>query len=464
VALILAELAELAQPSLVPSRNYQLSGQDAIRIARSLVLPKDFPDEAPRGQQARELAQYSADHPGWNLSPGSLLAAYAEAESGFPRTQCRMFDDIVEADCTLNSLLLQRRQAVAGKPWLIQACNSSSASQRAAEVLTATINKEAASIAFEHLLNFNKYGFAAVEIQWNAKRINGKLWIVPEMFLQVQSERFMIGDPSAANRSDVLRLITDDAMMRGEDLIPGKWIIIDRAGPRLAQGALMRSAAWPAMGKRFAFRDWLIFSEKFGIPLINAVYDPETDDENIKKTATEIVRNMGGDGGAVSPKTIDVKIIEAGRTSDNSAAHGGLISYANAEMAKLINGATLSSDNSGSSGASYALGEIHNNVRWDNVIYDASRLTAAFRAQLFAAFMRFNGMQESDAPNLHIQVVRDETPAGRIVMARGMKELGVPVKPSQLYQETGFDQPNGKDSTDPSFNPATTPAATEQPT
>lgn len=412
------------------------------RIKRASELP----EAAPLGVQVRDLTQLRQtveNHPGWAVTPSRIVATFLEAEGGDPRNQVALFDDLIENDGHLRSLFDQRRQAVAGKDWVVQASDGESNSQLAASVLNRVLGDQNLIGTYEHLLSFNKYGYAAAEIVWTVRVIEGRTWIVPSEFIAVPANRFLLA-------GEELRLVTDANKRPGEPLLPGKWITLTRNDVTLARAGLMRTGAWYAMGKRYGFRDWMLYSEKFGIPLILAKYSREADDDSVKHVAAEVVRQAGGDGGAVVPNDIDVQIVEAGRSSDNAAAHGGLIAHCNTELSKLVNGSTLSNDTSGSGGSSsYALGDVHNSVRWDNVTYDAGRIQEAMRTQVFAAFMRFNSLT-APTPRLAIQVVRDQSPAQRTDIAQKVQSMGLPLSASQLRQELGLREPlNAADTVTP---------------
>ncbi len=194
------------------------------------------------------------------------------------------------------------------------------------------------------------------------------------------------------------------------------------------------------MGKRFGFRDWMIYSQRFGLPLPVASYKEGADEEAIN-VATEVVQKIGSDGGAVMPDSIKLEMLDATKAGDNSKSHGGLIAHCNAEMSKLVNGGTLANDSSGSGGASYALGEVHAAGRWDNTVFDEGLLRETLLTQLSRPFMSFNDLR-AKPPVLKIQVVRDLDPKNRIdVASKLVNELGGKVSLSQLNQELGFREP-----------------------
>lgn len=414
----------------------------------SLARPRPLPRVAPKGQDAVDLwFDTIPEHPGYGVTPKSVIGAFRAAELGDPRIQCDLFDDLIERDCHLASLFEKRNEAVAGKPWSIQAGAGDDESLLAAKVIRDQLSALPMDQVFQHLLTYNKYGWGAVEVDWTVKEIDGRSWVVPEWFVCVRARRFKIGTQRFFGPSleiDELRLYADPSRPLGDPLRPGKWIVVrrDPALP-LAQSGLMRGCAWPALGKSYAFRDWLIVAEKYGKPLPIASYEEDADDE-AKSTAEEIIQNIGNDNGAIKPKTIDVEFKEI-KSEGAAKIHGGLISHCNAEMSKRVNGSTLANDNSNSGGASYALGQVHDSVRWEAVQFDANRLETAFNTQLFAAFLKFNGL-DCAAPQMKIQVVRDLTPSTRVEIAAIWKnQLGGKLSRSQLGQELGFQEPSGPD-------------------
>lgn len=423
---------------------------EAPAAKTSLARPRPLPSSAPFGQDARDIRWLDAfvTHPGYAVTPQGILAAFRQAEAGEPQTQCDLFDDLLENDGHLRNLFEQREQAVAGKPWVIQADGTDGDAELAAKVLGKALRRLPMLEVFQHLLTCNRYGYAAAEIDWGVVEVDGAPWVVPTWIAPVPARRFRISTMTflsgAPGGVDELRLYTDVTRPQGDPLRPGKWIVLRRPGAWVARAGLMRTAAWPAMAKRLGFRDWVVYSQRFGLPLPIVEYEDEADDDEIA-LAEMIVRKIGSDGGAVKPKKLSLDFHDATRgNNENSKAHGGLIAHCNAEMSKLVNGSTLSNDSSGSGGASYALGEVHATVRWDNVIFDAERLQEAIRTQLAEPFMRFNNLR-GPSPLLKVQVVRDLDPKTRAEIAVQLRnELGIEVSTAQLRQELGFREPAGE--------------------
>lgn len=414
---------------------------------QSLARPRPFPSSPPRGQDARDLQPYDAmvDHPGYAVTPQGILAAFREAERGYPQRQCDLFDDLIENDSHLRNLFEQREQAVAGKPWVVQAGGTSDDEQTAARVLGEALRRLPIVQIVQHLLTVNRYGWSAAEIDWGVRVIEGRSWVVPVWIAPVPARRFRIGMGSTTPGAlDELRLYTDVTRPQGDELRPGKWIVLRRSGTWLARSGLMRTAAWPAMAKRLGFRDWMVYSQRFGLPLPIIEYEDNADDAEMA-LAEEILQRIGSDGGAIKPAKLKLDFHDATRgNAENSKSHGGLIAHCNAEMSKLINGSTLTNDNAGSGGASYALGEVHAVVRWDNVLYDTELVQEGFRNQIGAPLMQFNGLVGA-SPLIRFQVVRELEPKQRAEIADLMKnKLGIEVSQGQLRQELGFREPAGE--------------------
>lgn len=424
----------------------------------SIVRPGVLPFEAPTGKAAREIKwEAFTVHPGYNATPGSILAAYAMAEQGYPQTQCDLFDDRIEIDCHLRNLFEQREQAVSGKPMVVAHDGTTGDSELAAEVLSWAVSGLLMDGA-RHQLKFNRHGFACGEIDWDIRYYQGRPYTVPVWLADVPPRRFAI-DPL----TDELRLLTEAERTKGESLAPAKWWITRRERNRVARSGLMRTATWPSLWKSQATRDWVIRCEKYGLPLLLVKYG-ELSDDQAKDVAHEIIARFGDDGGAAVPDKINVEVKDSS-AADSSGTHGGMIAHANRELSKLINGSTLANDSSDAGGASYALGDIHNEVRWEAVVWDALMLHRSFATCIAEPFLRFNRFAtDTKAPVLQIQVVRDLDPTDLVGLAEKLRGLGVAVSVSQLRLLTGLRAPDNLADTAGYVPPApTTPAPAPAP-
>jgi phage gp29-like protein len=468
--LALIAAASIAAGTVVANRTRSTA---PTPVVASLERPKKLPSNAPDGQVSRDMRPFDAwvDHPGYAITPQGILATFRLAESGDPQRQCDLIDDLIENDGHLRNLFEQREQSVAGKPWVVQAGGPSDDESTASTVLGWALRRLPMVEIMKHLLTVNRYGWAAVEIDWGLvlidgtgnPAVDGKRWIVPVWMTIVPARRFKINASSTTPGGiNELRIFTDATRQAGEPLEPGKWLVLKRSNTWLARAGLMRTCAWYAMAKRMGFRDWLVYAQRFGLPLPTVKYKAEDADDDEIAVAEQIVKKIGSDGGAVIPDSLELEFHEAAQTtSENSKSHGGLIAHCNAEMSKTVNGSTLANDNAGSGGASYALGEVHATVRWDNVLFDAELFQEGMRTQVAEPMMHFNALRGA-APLTKVQVVRDLDPKVRGEIADTMQnKLGITVSKSQMRQELGFREPSGTDDEAagaPKPEPAAAPA------
>lgn len=411
----------------------------------SLERSRSLPSSAPRGRVSRDLLFFDANnqwHPEEGITPERIRLAFREAERGYPEMQVRLNRGLIEGDGHTRSLFEKRSAAVASKPTVFQPGDPSESAKRGALVFELAMRNLDLRRVLGHLLLAVPHGYSGVEVEWGTMRVDGRLWAVPVDAILVPPERFRVGAQGMTNadgsqvRLDELRILADMKRPQGDELDPGKWITVRYGTETLARSGQMRTAAAYLMGKRFCFRDWLILSERYGIPLPIAKYK-ESVEEWAKEVCTQIIQNLGSDGGAVVPEGIELEITKG--FDVDKALQGPLIEYCNRELSKLVNGSTMATDNSGSTG-SYAQASVHDEVRFESVRDDASTLHGAIDKMLATPFAFYNDV--SSPPMMRQQIARDFSPQALLALADGLKnKLGVDVSKQQLHEETGLRPP-----------------------
>jgi len=415
----------------------------------SLDKPRPLPPRAPVGRVARDLPFYDNGaywHPEEGITPERIRHAFREAERGWPEMQVRLNNGLVEGDGHVRSLFEKRAAAVASKPTVFIPGDPSASAAAGARVYEVAMRRLDLRRSLGHLLLSIRHGYSAFEVEWGTIRVDGRLWVVPVELVLVPVERFRIGAIGMNGRDgkqvrlDEPRIFSDVRFPQGEDLEPGKWVVLRYGTETLARTGQMRTAAPYLMGKRYGFRDWLILSERFGIPLPVVTYK-ESIEEWAKEVCVKIVESLGSDGGAVVPEGIEVEIVKG--MDVDKALQGPLIQFCNSELSKLVNGSTLATDNSGSTG-SYAQAFVHDEVRFESVRDDASALHAVLDLMLAAPFAAWNDV--AAPPQMRQQIARDFSPQALLALAETMtNDLGVPVSKQQLYEETGVRPPINDD-------------------
>jgi phage gp29-like protein len=402
----------------------------ALRLDR----PDGYGARAPKGLVSPLTLpywdRYSA-HPGEGLTPRTVVTIFHQAEYGFPQEQCDLFEDIIQSDGHLRSQLDTRRDSVAGKEWIIQAGGDAPEDHRAAVLLEEAIQQvENFGEMMEHQLSCPAYGYAATEILW-APGANGA--IAPIWFANVPHRRFIF------DSNDQPLLISPDNYA-GIPLEPGRFLFSKRYGRVTVAAGLLRTAVWWALWKRMSIRDWVAFAERFGIPLAIGKYRDDMP-EIEKKAVRDAVAMIGKDGYAAFSESGQIEFAKADGGS-SSDVHPALASFCNAEMSKLITGATLTSGE-GTSAGSYALGRVHENVSFNLIMSDAKRLGDWFAQQIGRPFCRWNKI-DGRPPRLRIHVVREVDPQVRMdIISRAANEIGLKLDEDQIRQEFQLKIPVG---------------------
>jgi phage gp29-like protein len=400
-----------------------------------------MPRTAPSGRTSRDMPFFDGASRADDLTPLAIRRAFTSAEGGFPAHQVSVMRRLIEGDAKATSLFAKRNAAVASKPTVFQPGDPSANAVRGARIYEIAMRRLQLREALGHLLLGVPYGYSAAEIEWGTLSEGGRTWIVPVDLILPLPDRFRIGVAGMRNedgsqvRLDELRIYSDISRSAGDELAAAKWIVFRFGTEMLARSGLGRTAAPLMMGKRFGFRDWVVLSERFGIPMPIASYK-ENCEEWAKDVCRLMIENLGSDGGAVVPDGIELKI-ESGVNVDK-ALQAPLIEYCNRELSTLVNGSTDATDST--EGGSYARASIHGDVRFESVQDDASRLHGALDSMLATPFALFNDI--SSPPKMRQQIARDFSPKMLFdLAAKAKNELGVEVSKQQLYEESGLRPP-----------------------
>jgi phage gp29-like protein len=384
-------------------------------------------------------------HPSYGLEPAGIAAIYGRAETGDPATQCDLFDDWIERDGHLRSQLMARVLSVASANWLMEPGGDRPEDSDAAKKLEDACRENGAMRSMiVHQLKANWYGYAASEIQWERNRDG---LVVPVWFANVQPRRFRFGDPRTASTNSAgagdPRLLTEAEPTYGVALEPGKWIWSELGTPAV-RGGLMRTATWYALFKKQAMQDWVVWSQRFGLPYVTGKYERNATDDEIAKLKRAL-QAVGTDGYAALPKECELAFAELSRGGGKADdVQGALAARCDAENSKLITGSTLVSETGGSGGSSsYALAIVHEGVSFRLQRWDAAWLGDTFSAAVGSPFIQFNGLK-ARAPRLHLNVMPD---LDAKTLAEVLKflaiDLGLPLDEDQVRRLFAVKAPTG---------------------
>jgi phage gp29-like protein len=254
----------------------------------------------------------------------------------------------------------------------------------------------------------------------------------PIAFHNVSHRRFLLAS------GNQLELIVSGS--KAVPLKAGQWAVSQRPHHNLARAGLLRTAAWWALFKRMSVRDWVVFAERFGIPFAIGVYEDRAG-EDAKAALEQALSQLGNAGQVVVHEATKIVFSDVAQRVGNTTVHFDLIKLCEAQMSKLINGATQNVEQ-GSSG-SYAQAVVHETRAYELARADANALAAMFIQDIGRPFIRFNGYADDTAPpRLKMQVFQEMDPSTRSkVASRVANELGGAIDRGQLYDDLGLRLP-----------------------
>lgn len=201
-------------------------------------------------------------------------------------------------------------------------------------------------------------------------------------------------------------------------------------------GLLAKAAPW-VIYKRNTTGDWSQFSEIFGMPIQEYIYD--SDDEESRQRAMEDAANTGSFAQFFHAKDTEFKLTETGNKTGSADVYERLCERCNNEISKLVLGNTLTTESS--ENGTQALGTVHKKVEDKvaqadknyvlNVLnYDMSDIFAHMGINTAGGVFCFPEKKETDST----------TKLNIITTLK--KNFNLPVSDEYLYEEFGVEKPD----------------------
>lgn len=369
-------------------------------------------------------------HPGENLTPEKLAELFREAEMGNILRQVELFEEMEEKDTHLFSQLQTRKNGVAGLDWSILPASDSDEDGKVAEFVREVLhNLEDMDDLILDLLDAIGKGFSVAEIMWDYS--NG--YVIPEAIKWRHAKKFTFDE------LDNLRILTNDHRSEGIEIPENKFIVHKykaRSGSPTRAG-ILRVASWMYLFKNYAVKDWLAFSEVYGMPIRIGKYE-EGASQADKEALMQAVINIGTDAAAVISSSTVLEFIESQRSE--GLLYDRLIKLCNGEMSKAILGQTLTTEVS-SDGGSRALGDVQNLVRYDLLKADCRSLEKTLRRDLLRPLVMFNFGEEVTPPYFKLPYERAEDLEKEASKYQTLVGMGLPVSTEHIYEKFGIPAP-----------------------
>ena len=200
-------------------------------------------------------------------------------------------------------------------------------------------------------------------------------------------------------------------------------------------GLLAKAAPW-VIYKRNTTGDWAQFSEVFGMPIQEYVYD--SDDEESRQRAMEDAANAGSLAQFFHAKDTELKLTEAGNKTGSADVYERLCERCNNELSKLVLGNTLTTESS--ENGTQALGTVHKKVEDRVAQADRRYVLDALNYDMTDIFQRM-GIDTSGGAFCFPEK-KDIDPTTKVNILTQLKAgFGLPVSDDYLYQEFGIEKP-----------------------
>ncbi|MBW2596635.1 MAG: DUF935 domain-containing protein [Deltaproteobacteria bacterium] len=361
--------------------------------------------------------EYVAD----GMTPARLARILKEADAGDLRRQAELFDQIEERDAHITGEISKRKNVILEADFDIIPAGDDAKDVKIAEDVEAMIEDtlDWADVLVS-LQDAVGKGFSAIELEWDVSEGQA----VVENFKFVEQKRFLFTDESGI-LSTVPRLVTDTDAMGVE--IPAWKIMMHKYGGKsghAVNAGIYRICSWWYLFKNYAVKDWVVFCEVYGMPLRLGKYDTGASEGDIN--ALEVaVRTLGSDAAGVISKATEIEFITGSKGSVSTDLYENLARFGNKEMSKAILGATLTADSDGK--GSYALGNVHNDVRIDLINADTRAIASTIRTQLIRPYVGFNYGWDAAIPKYNGRFKKEDLKAHADLLDKFADRMDIPV-------------------------------------
>ena len=365
------------------------------------------------------------------LTPRRIKAMLLAAESGDLAAQAGLFERMEEKDGELDAHLRTRKAGVAHLKFEIEPADRSPRAREAAELCRRAVDElpDVHQAVFD-LLDAVAKGFSVLEIVWETHarhwRPRGLLWRPQRWFKAAEDGRGLLLRDGGGGASPFNPLN----------------FIIHRVRARsgfCARTGLLRSCVRAFIVRHFAWKDWMAFAEVYGMPpRVGWLREDVPWDSDEARELWQAVRALGMDAAAVVREGNRIEMLDTRGAGDGSVFER-IIERAGREMTLAVLGQLLTSG--GEKGGSYALGHVHNLVRWDLIEADALALGRTLTDQLLRPIVQLNLSAGHPVPQWRFAADRPTDLSRLATTVSTLCDAGLPIPAEWAYRKFGIPRP-----------------------
>lgn len=382
------------------------------------IQARDIKSPETREIATAMLRDRWSTYPSKGLTPDRLTSILRAADDGDVQRQAELFEEMEEKDAHLASQFQTRKLAVQGLPWEILPVSEDGRDRQIADFCKQTL--EGLADLDDHILDLLDAlakGYSMMEILWDVS--SGQASISALNWIHAKKVTFW--------QSIFPRVLTEEEPVQGVDPPPFKFVYHRyraRSGYDTRAG-IMRVCAFMYLLKNYALKDWAAFTEVYGMPLRVGKYEPGASKADREALITAI-RSLGSDAAGIISKSTEIEFIEAQKTTSLNI-YESLANFCDAQISKAVLGQTLTSEAGGSKGqGSYALGQVHNEVRQDLIEADCKALSKTITMQILRPLVGFNYGWDAPVPRFRF-------------LYEAPEDLQAAAETYKILREIGFD-------------------------
>jgi len=373
-------------------------------------------------QTGRVIGSIKSDTKGFASFMGDMLDPTDTVLSSIGGNY-KIYDEILR-DGQVKACFQQRRLAVVSSELLIEPGGESPQDKICAEALIEEVKLLKFDNLTDKMLHDQFYGYAVSELIWC---IRGSLYGWEAIKVRERS-RFHF------DTDCVLRLTPIDTTGKGKKCEPPYFWITSVGATHDDEPyglGLAHYLYWPVLFKRGGIKFWMKFIERFAQPAILARF-PQGQEDKVDDLLSAC-KSIASETATVVPEGMIIELLEA--TRSGSADQSKLIEIMDAEIAKIIVGQTMTTDN----GSSQSQAKVHMDVRQDIIDSDSNLLCESFQDGPATWFTQIN-FANAKVPLISRKTEKEEEPSERVERDVKIKSLGF--TPTQEYIDKHYGEGN----------------------
>ena len=200
-------------------------------------------------------------------------------------------------------------------------------------------------------------------------------------------------------------------------------------------GLLAKAAPW-VIYKRNTTADWAQFSEVFGMPIQEYIY--ETDDDESRQRALDDASSAGSLAVFVHSKESELRLVEAGNKTGSAEVYDRLCERCNSELSKLILGNTLTTEAQAT--GTQALGTVHKKSEDQILKSDQKFILNVLNFDMIDIFATM-GINTAGGEFIFTEPKFVDLTAKANILTQLQQSFRLPISDDWLYETFGIDKP-----------------------